>query len=37
LGLAQQTAEHLVFDGLLRIAEQRGLLASAPAATQRRG
>ncbi len=27
LGLQHQTAEHLVFDGLLRIAEQRGLLA----------
>ena len=29
LGLAHQTVEHLVFDGLLRIAEQRGLLAPA--------
>ena len=27
LGLPHQSAEHLVFDGLLRIAEQRGLLA----------
>ena len=33
LGLAHQTAEHLVFDGLLRIAEQRGLLEPASAAT----
>jgi type III pantothenate kinase len=33
LGLAHQAAEHLVFDGLLRIAEQRGLLAPEPAAT----
>ena len=35
LGLPHQTAEHLVFDGLLRIAEQRGSLTLSSLRTQR--